>query len=445
MNASEELANFINSTSYPDLPGLVVEKAKLSILDALGAAIAGRASQAGGIVASFVKEVWGGDEATVLTGGSSSAIGAALANGYLANALDIDDGGKYTRGHPGAQIIPVTLALGEKYGKTGSEVILATVVGYETAHRVAGCWHEKYEEYRACGSWGSVASAAAAASLINLGKEAKKNALRIADYNSPYLPMKRAIDQPSMVKHGTGWGAMTGIISAEWAKRGFTGPSVPFDGASCNRWFADLGQRFIMAEKDGVEFKEIPSCSWGHPPIKAAMELVDRHEVEVDRIEKVVVEGFSEMAALCQEVPSTEEEAQFSVKWPMAVALVDGKVRPAAMSKERFSDRELKNLFDKIEVKESEELTRMNEVLSERGGETSAWPSRVKIISENGRTVRSGTVKSKPAKIASFTALVEKFERLTKEVLGKKRMKEVIAGVKSFENLKQVETLTALL
>ncbi len=446
MNVLEELVDFITETKYSDLSDEVVDKSKLCLLDALGSAIAGQDSRAGKIVSSLAKDVWGGNEATVLLGGNSSAMGAALANGYMANALDIDDGGKYTRGHPGAQIIPVTLALGEKYDKSGSEVISGVVVGYEAAHRVGGCWHEEFDEYRSCGSWGSVASASAAANLIGLGKEETRNALAVADYNSPYLPMERAINQPSMVKHGTGWGAMTGLISAELARRGFTGPSsVTFSGSDCGHWFDDLGNRFIMAEENGVEFKEIPSCSWGHPPIKAAMELVDDHEIEVDRIEKIVVEGFSEMAALYSGLPSTEEEAQFSVKWPLAVALVDGKVTPAAMSEKRLSDRKLKNMFDKIEVKESEELTRMNEVISERDGETSAWPSRVKIFTETGKDFNSGTVTSEPAETVSFTGLVEKFERLAAPALGESQTQKVVDRVKGFENLGKVRGLTSLL
>ena len=61
---------------------------------------------------------------------------------------------------------------------------------------------------------------------------------------------------------------MTGIISAEWAKKGFTGSGTSFDDISCESWFEDFNERYIMAESDGVEFKEIPSCSWGHPAIK---------------------------------------------------------------------------------------------------------------------------------------------------------------------------------
>ena len=62
---------------------------------------------------------------------------------------------------------------------------------------------------------------------MGLDQETIKNALGIAEYHAPNLPMMRDIDHPSMVKHGIGWGAMNGIVSAQLAERGFTGvPSI---------------------------------------------------------------------------------------------------------------------------------------------------------------------------------------------------------------------------
>ena len=103
------------------------------------------------------------------------------------------------------------------------EALTAIVIGYEVAHRMGRCWHDDHAIYQACGSWGSVANAAIASRLLGLDTETIKHALGIADYFAPNLPMMRDIDHPTMVKHGMGWGAMTGIMSAELASDGFTG------------------------------------------------------------------------------------------------------------------------------------------------------------------------------------------------------------------------------
>ena len=442
MTSTDRLADFVLDLTWDSLPDPVRERAKTCLLDALGATIAGSDSRSGKIVSNFVMETWGKGDATVVTRGRTTPVGAALANGYMANALDIDDGGKYTRGHPGAQIIPAVLALAEADNSTGKEVLVALVAGYETAHRVGRCWHERFEDYRSCGSWGSVACAAAGAKLLGLSRGKLVNALGVSDYNSPYLPMMRAIEEPSMVKHGTGWGAMTGIVSVQLASKGFTGSGTSFESESCSAWFDDLGDHFVMAEDDGVEFKEIPSCSWSHPPIKAALRLLESSGASGDEIDNVEVRGFSEMAALCQEVPSSEEEAQFNVRWPLAVALTDGRVTVDGMSQNRFDDQETRKMAEKIEVVESEKLDRLNKSLSREGGETSAWPARVIIETIDGRRLDSGVVTSSPAEMASMERIAEKFDRIVDPFLPEEHRREIIGMAKEFESVTSVDDFT---
>jgi 2-methylcitrate dehydratase PrpD len=442
MTSTDRLADFVLDLTWEGLPDPVKDRARTCLLDAIGATIAGSDSRSGRIVSNFVMETWGKGDATVVKRGRTTPAGAALANGYMANALDIDDGGKYTRGHPGAQIIPAVLALAETDNSTGKEVLTAVVAGYETAHRVGRCWHERFEDYRSCGSWGSVACAAATAKLSGLTRDELVNALGISDYNSPYLPMMRAIEEPSMVKHGTGWGAMTGIMSAQLASRGFTGSGTSFESEDCNPWFDDLGDHFVMAEDDGVEFKEIPSCSWSHPPIKAALRLLESKGVSSDEIDRVEVRGFSEMVALCQDVPSSEEEAQFNVRWPLAVALLDGRVTVDGMSRNRFDDQETRKMVEKIEVVESDELDRLNKSLSGEVGETSAWPARVIIETIDDRSLDSGVVTSSPAEMASMEKIVEKFGRIVNPLLPEEDKRELIGMVKEFESLTRVRDLT---
>ncbi|MFP4630672.1 MAG: MmgE/PrpD family protein [Candidatus Acetothermia bacterium] len=445
MNATDYLVSFLGNLTWNDLPKEVKRKTKTCLLDALGAAIAGSNSRSGEIVSDFAMRSWGKGDATVIMKGRTAPVGAALANGYMANALDIDDGGKYTRGHPGAQIIPTVLALGESQSSSGKEVLAAIAAGYETSHRVGRCWHERFDEYRSCGSWGSIACAAASANLIGLEGEEIRNALGIADYNSPYLPMMRAVENPSMVKHGTGWGAMTGIIAAEWAEEGFTASGTSFETEDCNTWFKNLGSHYVMGEEDGVEFKEIPSCSWSHPPIKAALGLLDAHDIGKEEIGRMEVRGFSEMTALPQEIPTSEEEAQFNVKWPLAVALVDGEVSISGMSEERFGDPELRAMAERIEIVKSEKMEKLNRSLSREEGETSAWPAEVIIETVDDRTFESGIVTSEPGRVASLENIAEKFDRMVDPFLEKEEKERVSELVKEFGTVARISDFTYLL
>lgn len=443
INPEKKLVEFITDTELSDVPRVAKERVQKSLLDTLGAGIAGSGTRAGEIIADFVTEVWKGGEATVFLNGRSSTVGASLANGYMANALDIDDGGKHTRGHPGAQLVPAALALCEQEDKSGEDLLSALAIGYETAHRVGGCWHSTYEDYRSCGSWGAVACAAVGAKLLGLSKEKTRNSLAIADYNSPYLPMNRALEYPSMVKHGAGAGSMTGIMAAEWAARGFTGPSTTLTEGDCGKFFEDLGDHFVLSESNAVEYKDIPSCSWGHPAIKAAQELIEGHDIAVEDIGQIEVEGFTEMASLYEPVPSTEEEAQFSVKWPLTAAIVDGEVTPENTSPIGFDDPEKIALFEKIEVSASDKLDRMNRSVSRGEGETSAWPSRVRIRTKDGETFDSGVTLAEGDREVPFDQLTKKFVRLTAPYLSNRRAQEIIQAAREVETLANMERITS--
>lgn len=196
-------------------------------------------------------EVWRGDEASILLHGKrSTTVGATFANAWTANGIDTDDGAQYAYGHAGAQIFPAALAVAEALELDGARMLAAMVVGYEVAIRVGRCWHDRHDIYQACGSWGTVACAAVAANLMNLTPEQAKHALGIAEYHAPNLPMMRDIDHPAMVKHGIGWGAMTGVVSAQLAARGFTGIPSILGFEEYRDWVSDIGRDYLMV--DGV-------------------------------------------------------------------------------------------------------------------------------------------------------------------------------------------------
>ena len=160
MDGNELAAQFIADTRWDGLPDVVRHKAKMCLVDIIAAIVAGVATPVSGIAAAYAPVVWPGDDATVLLHGTrAGAAGAAFANACAANALDCDDGGAHTLGHPGAQVFPTALALSEKLRLGGDAMLAAVVVGYEIAHRFGRCWHRyQHPVYQADGSWGSVGS-----------------------------------------------------------------------------------------------------------------------------------------------------------------------------------------------------------------------------------------------------------------------------------------------
>jgi len=185
-----QVAEYIKNLNFDELPLEVIEQTKVCIKDLLGAIIGGSQTSAAKIARDFAKITWQGCEATVITAGKeSSCIGATFANAVQANAIDIDDGFRPVKGHPGALIIPAALSVAEKTRSSGKKLLEAIIIGYEVGTRAGIIWHNHYPVYHSSGSWGSMATAAVAAKLLNLNVEQIINALGIAEYQAPIGPM----------------------------------------------------------------------------------------------------------------------------------------------------------------------------------------------------------------------------------------------------------------
>lgn len=446
MDTSEMVTRFIHDTTWQGLPPHVQRQAKRCLLDAFGATLSGTLTAVSKIVADFATENWPGDEATVLCNGQrSTAAGAALANAAAANGFDSDDVGKYTKGHPGAQIVPTALAIGERLGSSGEEILTALVIGYEVAHRAGRCWHDDHTVYQACGSWGSVANAAVAAHLMNLSVTEIGHTLGIADYHAPNLPMMRDIDHPAMVKHGIGWGAFTGISAAELARLGFTGVPSILEMPRYRDWVADLGEHFIVAEPGGVIFKEYACCGWAHPALDATRRLIKKHDITAEDITRIKVRGFHEMVRLGSTLPTTTEEAQFSLGWPLAMLLLDGEVGPRQMLEDRLGDEDAISLLSKIELVESQDFTDLAHRMN-AGDPCGKYVCEVLITVKDGPTYRSGAESGgiDLGQEWDDTQLKEKFCWLAGHVLPKRRVERVLDLLTAFDDLSNVSALVEL-
>jgi 2-methylcitrate dehydratase PrpD len=227
VNGTDCTIQFILETTWADLPSAVQHQARRCLLDALGALIAGTETQAGKLMADFAVEQYGGHEATLLVDGRrTSLVGAALANGFAGNALDIDDVYRLVKGHPGMGVLPALLAAAERRGNlSGQTFLTAFVVGYEVGIRAGLIRHALYQTYHSSGSWGAIAAAAVVGKVLGLEAGVLRQALGTAEYHAPIAPMMKGIDTPSMGKDSIGWGAMVGLASVLMAQRGFTGSS----------------------------------------------------------------------------------------------------------------------------------------------------------------------------------------------------------------------------
>ena len=199
---------------------------------------------------------------------------------------------------------------------------------------------------------------------------------------------------------------------------------------------------------DGVTFKKYASCSWGHPPFAATLKLTNRYKIQTEDILKIKITGFHRMVCLRVKHPKTEEEAQFSVAWPLAALLIDGGIGPKQMLQNRFNDPKILNLANKIELVESKEMTKLYY--------NNHYPCAVEITLKNGKKYDSGIVDYASGGLGSSEEntsrdlkteeeVKDKFWQICNCVIDNNTIKKCLSFIEDFENLPKITPLTQLL
>ena len=245
-----------------------------------------------GWMTDFALRYYTGNQATILENGHrASVVGASLANGYAANALDIDDGYRLVKGHPGSCLLPVLFAAAEvaEPAPDGSELLTALIIGYEVAIRAGLIRNATTSVYHTSGSWGAIGGAALAGRLLNLDESSLREALGTAEYHGPIAAMMKGIDKPCMAKDTIGWGAMIAVSSVLMAKNGFTAGHPFFDEAPDAGWIDELGRDFKFLN---LYFKPYCACRWAQPAIAGALKVLRENSLSVESIASIRVDTF---------------------------------------------------------------------------------------------------------------------------------------------------------
>src|SRR5437870_10395417 len=191
MTLIEQLSDWVLAFDFDRLNETAVRHAKLLLLDSIGCGLAALHEQEFRAVVRLAEGLGGKPECTVLGSNlKTSAPVAALANGALIRALDLNDAywGPNRGGHPSDNMATV-LAAAERSGASGREVIAAIVAGYEIDGRIRdiGVNDSDFDYVTYIG----LAAAATAGRLLGLDRERLADALGLAATYSPALGVVR--------------------------------------------------------------------------------------------------------------------------------------------------------------------------------------------------------------------------------------------------------------
>jgi 2-methylcitrate dehydratase PrpD len=340
------LAEHVCRTSFTGLPHEAAIATKRDILDTLGAMLGGSVAPGIAEVAGLVKH-WGGrqESSLLLLGGKVPAPQAALVNATMGHALDFDD--TFDRAgniHPGTSTLAASLAVAEMLGgASGRDVVNAVTLGLDVAGRLALAatvdrgWHRT-------AAFGIFGATAAAGKLLRLNVEQMVHAFGIA-YSQAAGNRQCILDGALTKRFQAGQAASGAVLSAMLAREGFTGarhvfagrfgffPMYQPDGYDLDAITDGLGEIFRGVE---LSFKPYPSGRPNHAILDVALEIAHRLDLASDAggagIAEVVITVNPQTYAdqlrpqAGKRRPSQVVEAQFSIPFLVAAALVRGRV-----------------------------------------------------------------------------------------------------------------------
>jgi 2-methylcitrate dehydratase PrpD len=363
MGATRNLGRFCSELRFDDLDDTVVESAEKALVDTIASSFAGVSTEPGELIIDYASSV-GGQEAKII-GADETSIPqmAALANGTTAHALDVDDGHRPASAHPGSAVVPAALATAQKLDRSGTDLVTAIVSGYEAMITTASAVQPSHRErhFHATATCGCFGAAAAVAHLLELGETGMAHALGLAGTQAGGL--FEFLAKGSMAKRfHPGRAAMAGIVAAELAATGFDGPDTIIEGkdgfveAFADEYdlsgFERLGDPYKITQ---TYLKPYPSCRHIHGPIDVTFEL--RSEgIKPEDVHRIVVETYQNAAYHDNVDINNLLDAQMSIPFGVATALVHGSAELAEFDPGLATDSEMESVIKKTEVVATDEM-----------------------------------------------------------------------------------------
>jgi 2-methylcitrate dehydratase PrpD len=447
-DATARLADHLAGLRFEALRPHTVHAFRRALQDHVTCAIAGSSMPVSRALLDYFRENDATRAATVLGSGVKlSAPNAALVNGANTHGLDFDDGHTNGSAHPSGAIFPAVLAAAEQHGASPHAIIVAAVAGYDAMCRVAAAMHPTSARrgWHNTAIAGVLGAAAAVASLLGLSRDGTRHALGLAASFAGGI--REYLDDGAEVKRiHPGKAARDGLLCAELARRGITGPAKALEGrygyfnafaggeANYERLFLGLGERY---EIEHAYFKPYPCCRHYHSAIDGLITLRERHGFAAEDVQHVDI-GLYTVGVLGHDHKHCENllDAQMSAPVAAALALVDGDIAAPSFLPERLERPEVRRLLEASETRVDEECERI-------------YPGRrsgvVRITLRDGRTFEERVLDPKGEGLNPMTDedLQRKFRSNCEPVIGGEKCARLAELIWNFDRATDARELYA--
>jgi 2-methylcitrate dehydratase PrpD len=443
---TRDLVDFLAGLKPSDLSAVVFDRARYLLLDYLGVAIRGSCAESSAPVYRMIERTAAPGSATVIGRGIRTLPGyAALANGTAAHAIELDDTHNAGSIHLGVVMFSTALALAEALPDLRPDHFFnAVTAGYEAAARIAMAVQPKehyllgFHPTATCGVFGG---AIAASKLLGLTADQMLSAVGIA--GSMAAGSLEFLSDGAWTKRlHPGLAAQNGVQAAILAAEGFRGPSRILEGRDGflhgysrqplpDLLTSDLGQSFEILR---TSVKPHACCRYMQGPIDAILALVHEHNIrpeQVHRIEVAVLEAGWPLVVepRAQKYdPRSIVEAQFSMPYGAAVAVIDRAAGLDQFNQARLQSSDVRAFLGKVVMTKNSDIEKTF---------PAEWPAVVTIHLEDGTSFTKSIrhPKGDPQNPLSWRELITKFRGLAGAVLPPDRCEKIVAEISNGDRL----------
>jgi 2-methylcitrate dehydratase len=447
-----ELAREVLNARYEDLPADVVHQVKRVVLDSLGCMLGGRESEAVEALAECLGQLGGPVEASVVAGPRASALSALLLNGAMLRFLDFNDV-QYSlissgprHGH-NSELLPAVLALAERQGLSGRDVVVATSLGYDVATRFTDAIVGSSLEDR---GWNMDTRASfvvplIAGRLLGLSALQMENAVGLALSRGLVLNvLDSAVEENTMAKNlRFPLTAHLAVMAAYLAKSGVTGPPRALEGSDgfiSTVLREEFDMTRLLAREPAhrireVGFKQHAACYATHGHLTATLGLVQDHDLQPHEVQRVRIRtttrGARHTGHPDRRLPRNKETADHSSHYLTAIAILDRAVGPAQFAPAKYTLPTVQRLVERVTIEGDPRLD-------------AVYPSAVVEIETTGGTKYERTIqypRGHPTNPMTDAELATKYASMAEPVLGIAVAREVEELVWGLERLDTIGTL----
>ncbi|MBI3976539.1 MAG: MmgE/PrpD family protein [Armatimonadetes bacterium] len=449
MTHAEALAAFVVRASYDDLSATAREQLKIRVLDALGCAIGALEGEPVRLLRGHLEDFGGAARCTRIGGGRTAPDRAALYNAALVRYLDFND--SYVAPgescHPSDNLGPV-LAATEDAGRTGRELLAALAVAYQVQCRLSDVAPVRA---RGLDQTTQVSYAVAAGVAKALGLDLPRIANAVAISGTAFNALR--VTRTGPLSHWKGLAypntAFGGTHAAYLAARGITGPPLVFEGnkgfmeAIAGRFEIDWSREDLeRVTRTGV--KKFNAEYHSQPTLEGILELRRDYAIRPEDVVGIEIDTFDVAYHIIgggeegdKTIVRTKEEADHSLHYMTAVALLDGQVMPEQYAPERIRREDVQALLRRIVVRPAEEFSRQF---------PAHMACRIRVTLRDGHVFVREQVDYEgfPTRPMRWETVAEKFERLSAAHTHAGLRREIVAAVAGLDGIR-VEDLTRLL